>query len=1032
MIHAAIENLPNRLALAGTTFDISMCESLIGKLIEDYPRTTIILDALDECDRSTREDLMRVLSNFTNQGSRVRVFISSRHDEDILRHFEGKPIMTIQATDNGADITSFVEDKLFRDARWPNISPEFQREVKSIFHKKSQGMFQWAALQVDQIRRLRVWSEHNIREQLEISPIGLKRAYDVVWNQIQEMSPYEQQLARRALQWALCAFRLLKTSELLLMIQIDNSSGMMEADVDFTPETIESICGNLLVHDWRLGGWRFSHLSAREYLEIHHYSILESHHHIAMSSIKFLQRYLIQVPLSEESIMVPQPAHWVIAPNSSDQVHAHHWFKSRSQYILEYVLRHAHELDLPEYRHSELSNLLRNLFEPISQGSSSFTGWKTVSCANESATNQIRRHNNRRLPRWRRRPVYTSPLQTSSTPLQVMSIYGLFHILGDLWERAGGELDECPMSTPSPLTLAIICGHESVWKFLLHAKVKVNNGAPGPLVAAIKCDNMKAFEALLEAEADVNYISPCRSRMIPMGSGPTKATPLEAALCLPRKQSRRYFVQRLLDGGADVNLRIGNRTSLEFGVLCNDEETVRMLLDANTEVYNPDRLLSLAARNRNFNLVPLIVSLGASIEEPFEGILPLVWALRRGNLSTVQTLLEMSDMSISLSSQDYREAILSSKRWLGTWDIFPFLFGSSPYINWRYGSIDTVWKVLRSYPKYESELHNLGLSGTSFALQCIEGTAHRLLSLVDTLLNAGPDPSVRVDFGPGTTLTAAAFHGRLHHVRALLNEETFYREQENRGLFQTMLFVMMSGHLGIASRKSPDRQRKLSGNECICPKYLKVLLRLFGGGLSAYMPIYDFLDPLVPLVCINRDGYEINNSCRLYVEGYFGCLSRLWFSIIWDLQNSTSPQLPLRSQLLRWRFPGTLPPTVTIVARLTTLSSARPNYLIKFSLDGHNSQLIIARLPMKVRRSLSHISEDNRWKRYKPESFGVIRYPDQDLGIEASNTEVAGASRKFEAHLDFLRGNSMVWIFLALIIGLFSGFSVLPLSTRET
>ncbi|KAG4283468.1 hypothetical protein FPRO06_07847 [Fusarium proliferatum] len=1015
MIHVAVKDLPNRLALQGTTFDIPICESLIEKLIKDYPRTTIILDALDECDRSTREDLMRVLSNSTNQGSKVRVFISSRHDEDILRHFESKSIMRIQATDNGADISSFVDDKLFQDPRWPNINPEFQEEVKSIFHKKSQGMFQWAALQVDQIRRLRIWSEHNIKEQLEISPTGLKGAYDVVWNQIQEMSLYEEQLARRAFQWALCAFRPLTTSDLLLMMQIDPSTGMMEADVDFTPETIESICGNLLVYDRDLGRWRFSHLSAREYLEIHQYSILESHHHVAISSIKFLQRSLIQVPLNKQSIIGPQPPHWAIAPSPSDpgDTRFQHTFRSR---------------------HSELPNLLRNLFEPISQGSPSFKGWKSLSCASESARYRMRRHRMTRCSmRRRRKPEYKSPLQLSSTPLQVMSIYGLFHILGDLWEKAGGELDACPMSTPSPLTLAIICGHQSIWKFILLGKVNVNNGAPGPLVAAIQCDNMKAFEALLEAKADVNYIHPYKSQVVLEGSELTRVdTPLQAALLHPGKQSRRYFLQRLLDRGADVNLNTGTRTSLELAVLRNDEECVRILLDANAEVYNPDHLLSLAARNPNFNLAPLFLSLGASIEKPFEGILPLVWALREGNLSTVQFLLEMSDISIDLSCQDYREAILSAMGGPTGWDIFPFLFGSNSYINWRLCGSDTIRKALSSYAKYEYELHGLGLSGPSFALKCIKGAAHRLLSLVDTLLNAGSDPSVRVDFGPGTTLTAAAFHGTLHYVRALLDEETIGRGQEKRALFRTALFVMMSGHLGTASRKSPDRQSKPFSNECLCPKYLKVLLRLFEGDLSAYMPIYDFLDPLIPLVCINGEGYEIDDSCRLYVEGYFGCLSRLWFSIMWDLQNSASPQLPLRSQLRRWRFPATLPPTVTIVARLTAFSSARPNYLIRVSLHGHHSQFIIVRGHMKVRRALSDISDDKRWKKYKPESFGVIRYSNHDLGVEISNTEVAGASRKVEASLDSLRGNSMVWIFLALIIGLFCYFFALLLSTRET
>ncbi|KAF5256049.1 hypothetical protein FOXYS1_13501, partial [Fusarium oxysporum] len=294
-IHVAVKDLPNRLALNGTTFDVPTCENLIGKLIESYSKTTIILDALDECDRNTREELMRVLSSLANGSSKFRVFISSRHDEDILRHFRGTPFMEMEVTDNEEDISCYVDDRLFQDSRWAHRSPELREEVKAVFHEKSLGMFQWAALQVDQIHRLRIWNDKNIREQIKISPTGLKGAYDVVWNQMQEMSSYEQQLARRALQWVLCAFRPLMPSELSLVMQIDPNSVSTEADTIFTPETIQSICGNLLVYDRKSNVWRFSHLSAREYIERHHYSMFESHHHVAISSIKFLERDLLSM-----------------------------------------------------------------------------------------------------------------------------------------------------------------------------------------------------------------------------------------------------------------------------------------------------------------------------------------------------------------------------------------------------------------------------------------------------------------------------------------------------------------------------------------------------------------------------------------------------------------------------------------------------------------------------------------------------------------------------------------------------------------
>ncbi|KAF5977580.1 hypothetical protein FBULB1_6512 [Fusarium bulbicola] len=1034
MIHVALKDLPQRLALNGTTLDVSTCERLIRELIEGYSRTTIILDALDECDRNTREELMGVLGNLTNGSSKLRVFVSSRPDEDILRHFKGTPTMEIQATDNEEDISSFVKDKLFRDTRWTVISPDFQEEVKSIFQEKSQGMFQWAALQVDQIRRLKVWSERSIGEQLKASPIGLKGAYDVVWSQIQEMSPYEEQLARRALQWALCAFRPLNTSDLLLMMQIDPDSGTIEADTAFTSETIQSICGNLLVYDQQSNVWRFSHLSAREYIERHHYSMLESHHHIAISSIKFLERDLVPV----DSIVGSESPLWVIATNLSRTDGPCVKFTVDCRYIVQ---------------RSELSNLLRNIFEPTSQGSSSFRAWKRLS-------DQI--HN--------------------PTSRMVMSIYGLFRILRDLWEKAEGELDVCPMSTPSPLTLAIVHGHESVWEFILLANAKVNNGNPGPLTAAIKCNNQKAFESLLEAGADVNYFSRGKSRYAPNGSPRglfTKAkirrgdprpltaakrsdnmiaskeamleaksddiyschpqsrmvlkaseirrsnTALEAALQYSRKQSQRYFIQRLLDRGADVNAKIGPMTTLELAIRYSEEEPAKALLGANTKVFNPDHFLSLAAQNRKSNLVPLFVNLGANIEEPWEGVLPLVSALRAGNLSTIQYLLDMTGTSIDLSCQDHREAIVSG---IGSdvWNIFPFFFMTPPPINWMDFGTFPLLNALRLYPKYEYELRCLGFSKSDFAFRCIEGTAHRQLSLVDTLLKAGADPSVSVKFGSESTLTAAAFHGRLHHVRALLDQETSKFRQEEKAVFRTALLAMMSGHLGIASGKSPDKQEKRLGDECVCPRCLEVLLRLFEGGLSMYMPIYDPLDSSIPLVYINGEGYEIDNPCHLYVKGFFGCFSRPWFSIIWDLQNSTSPQLPLSSQLRQWQFPGILPPRCFIVTKVTELSRAQPTYFITLSIRDSYCQFSVVPAQRKASGSLSHRFEGVRWARYRPENFGVARFPDPDDVTESSNTEVLAAAGKFASSY----GN-MFALILTVMVGLTSCFIALALSVRK-
>lgn len=60
------------------------CVRLILELTENSP-ATIIIDALDECEDSTRHELLDALDNIVIQSAEiVKIFISSRDDVDIV------------------------------------------------------------------------------------------------------------------------------------------------------------------------------------------------------------------------------------------------------------------------------------------------------------------------------------------------------------------------------------------------------------------------------------------------------------------------------------------------------------------------------------------------------------------------------------------------------------------------------------------------------------------------------------------------------------------------------------------------------------------------------------------------------------------------------------------------------------------------------------------------------------------------------------------------------------------------------------
>ena len=89
--------------------------NLIIALTTYRPLTTIVIDALDECDRVSRPDLLQALERIIFCSSNlVKVFVSSRNDQDIVCHLANCPNLEIEAAKNQADIASFVKSEVHR------------------------------------------------------------------------------------------------------------------------------------------------------------------------------------------------------------------------------------------------------------------------------------------------------------------------------------------------------------------------------------------------------------------------------------------------------------------------------------------------------------------------------------------------------------------------------------------------------------------------------------------------------------------------------------------------------------------------------------------------------------------------------------------------------------------------------------------------------------------------------------------------------------------------------------------------------
>ncbi len=120
--------------------------TLIIKLSQNRPLTTIIIDALDECDFSSRGHLLDALSRILQDScSLVKILVSSRADADIVCHFSDCPNLQIEASQNQKDIEHYVNievDSLINRKKllYGKIPEELKQTIKRVLREQAQGM----------------------------------------------------------------------------------------------------------------------------------------------------------------------------------------------------------------------------------------------------------------------------------------------------------------------------------------------------------------------------------------------------------------------------------------------------------------------------------------------------------------------------------------------------------------------------------------------------------------------------------------------------------------------------------------------------------------------------------------------------------------------------------------------------------------------------------------------------------------------------------------------------------------------------
>ncbi|KAL7944551.1 hypothetical protein V8C42DRAFT_325147 [Trichoderma barbatum] len=582
--------------------DFDACKEYLLESVNLYPQTIIVLDGLDECEPGSRGRLLTILADLVNDSQHpVKIFISSRREEDVVKLLPARSTIEIDAENGRDDIQIFIEermDEMGKKGLWGSIPDILKSEIKSTLCKGSDGMFRWAYLQMEQLSECH--EEKAIRNRLGKLPTSLNDSYDELFS---GLSSHDREMLQRAAIWLMCAFKPLPSNELLGAVRLSISADgeTQKVEEELTEETLRSICRHLIAMDSQQDEWRFQHVSVIEYFEERHeWTLAKAHSFVAKHSLLCLtEGYSKWDPFTEYrhyANVEDEPS------NSSDPQHP---LSHLQEYVRRFWYRHVNALEHVQPHDAQLSRLVKRFMgvdSSLQESSQQYLRWHDHEWKN------VTKYNNTFYPE---RFIYD--LYPLKNPIFGVCVFGFHHILEDWW-MTGIDISQLNEGELDLLSIASKYGHQTLCEKLIGLGADVNrvlnDGKTSALYEATETCNINMVRFLLDNKADPNI--------------PLK----DPILCQSIRQPLE-FTAALLEAGAnpDVVCEACRFSSpLEHCGYEQDYETAALLLQykANVDFYTCTARgmlgspLVAATAGGSLKLVRLLVEHGADVNAPLK------------------------------------------------------------------------------------------------------------------------------------------------------------------------------------------------------------------------------------------------------------------------------------------------------------------------------------------------------------------------------------------------------------------------------
>ncbi|MCJ1379453.1 hypothetical protein MMC17_002554 [Xylographa soralifera] len=773
--HSAVQlyKEKERTGFASGELTIEESQAVLIRLSQDFRQTTLILDAMDECDKETRDRLMSSFDEIVRDSPKsVKVFISSRPDQDIKHHFEGRLKLAIEAMDNREDIATFCNHR--------------PKDGDSSDALREKSRFQWAALQIAQLFRLQ--RESDIRNRLGKLPKTLDKAYDEIYDEIQAQEGSFPEIANRAFQWVMCAESPLSTVQLVAAVcQDPDTDGTDPVDIDL--DDVLAACRNLLIVDQGTDICQFSHLSVQEYLEKHQWISTDTDSFVATvcicllndSSQSFESAIYFSVPTWGRTLLNTE---YTINNNQrqASKIDALVWYAMNNW--APHVRRHNQKLI-----GSRLTSLLVQFLGSMHESGPAYR--RCYSTIEEYL----------HLPTYLRRKICSHLRPFSQTCFAVCTL-GLHNILS-MWQTTGfTDVNQRNENGETLLQLASEGNHLSVVQKLLEMGADVN--AQIELKAAVRslaryadalqaasgCGHEEVARLLLRNGANINgtFAKRRTNSFSDLPSSIRYSTALEAA----SGEGQNLIIQLLLDNGANLNA-------------CTDYHSNPVTCyHSNVHKCYCGNALQAASFNGHEVAVRILLENGAEINmlSGCSGTALHAAAASWKDETGIVTLLLQNGAAVNAQDSVKRTALVAAVL-AGNIKIAALPVRSEADIHMRFGkgvtTLQAVFRGLHSEHKPEmaklllehgAEVNTKAIGGYGTPLQ--GASRHGAEAIVRLILKKGAD--INASGGPdGTALQAAALHKHRGIVQLLLENGADVNAEAGHN---TALQTALSGGFG--------------------------------------------------------------------------------------------------------------------------------------------------------------------------------------------------------------------------------------------